>query len=155
MKMLFAVLVIVSLLVVQSALALTVYLRPPKMIISLNTSDTVERSLEIKNLNNVTIKIDAEITGNLTEVLQIEDSSFNLEPNETRTLGFKTKADAPGVYRGEVQVTYSANVGLPVTVPAEITVIATKKLTQNYDTTILIVIPIILVAGLIYKKKRR
>ncbi|MDI6826211.1 MAG: hypothetical protein QMD36_03395 [Candidatus Aenigmarchaeota archaeon] len=156
MKMLFAVFIVVSLLMIQSTLALTAYLRPPKMTIRLNTSDTIERSLEIKNFNNITIGIGTRIVGNLSEVVRIEESSFYLEPNETRTLDFKTKANDPGVYVGEIQVTYSANSGLPVTLPAEIIVVATEKSTQNYNNIfILIVTLIVVVAAIIFMKRGR
>jgi hypothetical protein len=155
---LFATLILVafSLILLNSATALIIYLRPPKMIIRLNTSETVERSLTVENRNNISMEINSTINGNISEVITIKNPSFEILPNETKTIDFVTKANKPGFYSGEIIVTYTSNALRPVLVPSEITVIASGKPTQNIDfVTILIIILIIIVITPLFVKYKR
>jgi hypothetical protein len=150
--------VFISFLVLfSSANALIVYLRPPKMIIRLNTSESVERELTIENRNNVSMQINATIQGNISEVITIKNPSFEILGNETKTIDFVAKAKNPGVYSGEIIVTYNTDVLRPVTIPSEITVIATKNPSPEFNifpalTAILIFLFILVVA---YKVRKR
>jgi preprotein translocase subunit YajC len=125
------------------------------MIIRLNTSDTVERSLTIENRNNISMGINATVSGNITEVVEITNPTFEIPANETKTIDFITKADNPGVYSGQILVTFTANMTRPVDIPSDITIIATGKPVQNFDiTTVLIIILVIIVVVVLFLKKR-
>jgi hypothetical protein len=116
------ILAIVILITIKTASAFIVYLRPPKMIIHLNTSDTVERSLTIENRNNISMTISATINGNISDVITIKNPSFEILPDETKTIDFVTNAKNPGNYIGQIIVTYDAGENKPINVPADINV---------------------------------
>jgi hypothetical protein len=154
------ILVIFSLILFNSASAILGYLRPAIMKIRLNTTDTVERSLTIKNVNNVTIVVNSSISGNISEIITIKNPSFELLPNETKTMDFVTKTDKPGVYSGQIILTYNNE---PIQLTSDITVIAigTPKTTgspkKGMDTNTVLIIAtviIVIIAILFFKNKR-
>ncbi|MCX6822308.1 MAG: hypothetical protein NTW30_06045 [Candidatus Aenigmarchaeota archaeon] len=138
-----SILVLFSLLLFQTGNALLIYLRPPMMTVRLNTSQVVQSSLYIANLNNITLKIDANVTGNITEVINIENPSFSIEPKTNTTLNFTTKSKIPGTYTGEITVNYITNITSPIALPAKITVYVSGK------QPIKIEYPLQLIAGII------
>ena len=151
------ILVIFSLILFNSVSAFIVYLRPPKMIIRMNTSDTVERELTIENRNNVTIEINTTMNGNLTEVITFKNPMFEILPNETKTIDFMTKSDKPGVYSGQIIVTYMTGFVKPVTVPSDLTVVVTKSPNKELDTTTVLIVVLIIgvvIVTLFFKNKR-
>ncbi len=145
----FLILIIFSLFLFNSANAVIVYLRPPKMIIRLNTSDIVERSLVVENRNNISMSIDSTVDGNISEMITITNPSFEIQPNETKTIDFTTDVKTPGVYYGQIIVTYTTDIFDPVTIPSEITVVATGNPSPNIDTTIIPILMIILILAII------
>ena len=152
---LFTIMIILtfSLLLLNSANAFIVYLRPPKMIIRLNTSESVERSLTIENRNNITIGINATISGNISEVITFKNPAFDILPNETKTIDFISKANEPGVYSGQIIVSYTGDISKPVTVPSEITIIAVgnPKQDNNIVTILIIVLIVVVIIVLLFK----
>ena len=148
--------VIFSLILLNSTSAILGYLRPPKMIIRLNTSETVERSFVIQNVNNISIVVNASISGNISEVITIKNPSFELIPNETKTMDFTTKTDKSGVYSGQIVVTYNNE---PIQIASDITIFATGKPSNTPETpdmtpTIIIALIIIVVIVIFFKSKR-
>jgi len=147
-------LVIFSLILFNSASAILGYLRPAIMKIRLNTTDTVERSLTIKNVNNISIVVNSSISGNISEVITIKNPTFEILPNETKTMDFITKTDKPGVYSGQIIVTYNNE---PIQLASDITVTAVEAPKKEMDTnTVLIiaVVIIVIIAILFFKNKR-
>jgi len=155
---LFATLILITflLLLLQPINAIKYYLRPQLMIIRVNTSDTAERSLVIYNNNTIKMGINATISGNISEVITIKNPTFELLENETRNIDFVTKANNPGVYSGQITVTYTTDVATPVDIPSDITVIATGTPARKIDfVTILIIVLIIVVIILLLVKYKR
>jgi len=156
----FLILTSVSLFLFNASNALIVYLRPPKMIIRFNTSDTVERSLVVENRNNISMNINATMNGNITDVITIKNPAFEIFPNETKNIDFVTSTKNPGVYSGLILVTYTTEETEPITLQADITVVATEKPKKNMEIPILpisitILILIIVVSIFLLKRGRR
>ncbi len=145
----FLILVTISLFLFNASNALIVYLRPPKMIIRLNTSDTVENSLIIENRNNITIGIGATMNGDLSEIITIKNPNFDILPDETKTIDFVTKVKDPGTYSGQILVAYTTGEIEPVVVPAEITVMATKNPNPGMDIPTIPILLVILILAII------
>jgi hypothetical protein len=89
--------------------------------------------------------INATMNGNLSEVVTIKNPIFELTENETKNIDFVTKADTPGVYSGQIIVTYTTNSSNPVEIPSDITVIAYKNPNSHTDSTLLIALIIIII----------
>ena len=149
------VLIVFSLILFNSVNALIIYLRPPKMVIRLNTSDTVERSLIVENHNNISLEINATVTGNISQVITIKNPYFKMEPNDSKTIDFVTKVSDPGAYIGQIIVTYTSGVIKSVQVPSDITVMAYGDSSQNiYIFILAIILAILLIVSLIVNNKR-
>jgi hypothetical protein len=129
------------------------------MIIRLNTSDIAERSLVIYNNNTIKMGINATMNGNLSDVVTIKNPIFELTENETKNIDFVTNANTPGVYSGQIIVTYTTNSSRSVEIPSDITVIAYKNPNSHTDPTVLIaiiiIILIIVVSVFILKRGKR
>jgi predicted RND superfamily exporter protein len=108
--------------------------------------------------------INATISGNISEVITIKNPTFELLENETRNIDFVTKANNPGVYKGQITVTYTTNVTNSVDIPSDITVFVTGTPVKNnngnsvpkidFVTVLIIVLVIIVIALLLVKYKR-
>ena len=150
------VLITFSLLLAGQTNAIKYYLRPQLMIIRVNTSETAERSLVIYNNNTIKMGINATISGNISEVITIKNQIFELSENETRNIDFVTKADNPGVYSGQITVTYTTNVTNPVDISSDITVVAKGNPIPKIDfVTISIIVLVIVVIVLLFAKHKR
>jgi hypothetical protein len=147
---LFAFFIIFSLSFLQLSNAFIIYLRPPKMIIRLNASDTAERSLVVMNRNNFSMDIGTMVKGNITSLINIKNPSFSLEPNETRNIDFAVQSFTPGVYSGEIWVNYTAGKERPAMAPSEITVIVYRNPNSNPNTDILPIIGVVAVFLVIF-----
>jgi hypothetical protein len=154
---LFAFFIIFSLSLLQLSNAFIIYLRPPKMIIRVNASDTANGFLVVMNRNNFSMDIGTMVKGNITSLINIKNPSFSLEPNETRNIDFTVQSFTPGVYSGEIWVNYTAGKERPAMAPSEITVIVyrSQNSTQNTDfVSFIILVVIIFVAIFIFLGKK-
>jgi len=150
------VLITFSLLLAGQANAIKYYLRPQLMIIRVNTSETAERSLVIYNNNTIKMGINATISGNISEVITIKNPAFELSENETRNIDFVTKSDNPGVYSGQITVTYTTNVTSSVDISSDITVVAKGNSIPKIDfVTISIVVLVIIAITLLLVRHKR
>lgn len=142
----FLILVIFSLFLFNSASSILGYLRPAIMKIRLNTTDIVERSLTIKNVNNISIFVNASINGNISEVITIKNPTFEVLTNETKTMDFIVKTDKPGVYSGQIIVTYNNE---PIQLTSDITVIASENPNPGSDIPVMPILVVIIISAII------
>ena len=130
------ILILSCFFLIQSASALRVYLRPPKMVVRVNvTSDeptTIERFLEVYNNNTETVNVSFQPRGDIAEITNVEQN-ITLEPNETRKVDFVVEITEPGTYNGKITVTYSLGQMPAVGLDAEIIIFATGP--ENPVTT--------------------
>jgi len=155
----FLILLSISLLLFDASFAYKIYLRPPIMRIYLNTSDSVENSLFVNNLNNVSMDINATVLGDISDIITITNPGFEIPSNENKTIDFVTNAKNPGTYTGQIVVTYLINeTPLPYQLSSDITVIATENPNPNTEIPIipvLIIIIILVIIGLIVWRRGR
>ena len=122
------ILILSCFFLIQSASALRVYLRPPKMVVRVNvTSDeptTIERFLEVYNNNTETVNVSFQPRGDIAEITNIEQS-ITLEPNETRQVDFAVEITEPGTYNGKITVIYSLGEMFSAGIEAEIIIFVT------------------------------
>jgi hypothetical protein len=128
------------------------------MIIRVNTSIPVERSLVIENRNNISMSINASITGNISDVITIKNPAFEILPNVTKNIDFVTNAINSGSYSGQILVTYTASGNKTITLSSDITITATKNPNSNsipIMPILIVVIVLIIIVSVFFLKRGR
>ena len=123
----FILFILATIFIIQASLALIIYLRPPKMIIRVNVTPDqpaiIERFLEVKNDNNVTVDVEFRPDGDIKDITTVENR-ITLEPNEIRNVDFTVEVKEPGTYNGKINVIYYAANSTGVALQAEILIFA-------------------------------
>jgi hypothetical protein len=148
---------LLALLLLSSAYALEVYVRPPRMIARINLTETNEWKgfIEVKNNNNFTVNVTFKPTGNITDKISIINQ-IQLNPGEIRQENFTLKVEKPGTYQGGVIVSYSGNDEVPVALQADIIIIASGEKPKQFPYVYLLLVALIALIGLIaYKRVKR
>ncbi len=106
--LLFLLLLFSFILSISSVMAVTGKIGNARMILNLEEGDSLDRSIQVINDNNVSINISLVAEGVLKESLEVEDSEFILGPNEEKKAKFTVNADLePGQYEGKIRVTFN------------------------------------------------
>jgi len=150
----------VSLLLVSEADSLLVYLRPPRMTIRMNVTpgkySTSQAFLEVKNHNNYTVNVEFIPQGDFVDSVAFdEESKFDLEPEEGRNVSFVVKLNQPGIYNETMLVTYLLEGENPVSLQADITIVANEVDGNNilkYSIIGFIVLVIIVIILFVFLK---
>jgi len=150
----------VSLLLVSEADSFRVYLRPPRMVIRMNVTpgkySTSYGFFEVKNYNNYTVNVEFIPQGTLIDSITFdEESKFDLEPQEGRNVTFGVRLNQPGIYNETMLVGYSLEGENPVSLQADIKIIANEVDGNNifeYSIIGFIVLIIIIVLLFVFLK---
>lgn len=67
----------------------------------------IDKSILVKNVNDVAIDIRLEIDEGSTDFLELVDEEFTLQPGEEKKAGFKVKVKDSGKYEGKINVFFS------------------------------------------------
>lgn len=91
-----------------------------------NVQETViiERSILVRNTNDVIVNITLEPENSISGLLEIKDSNFLLNPGENKSAEFLVKVEKPGFYQGNINVFFTPENGTGVAIPSKLTVIA-------------------------------
>lgn len=84
---------------------------------------TIEKTILVKNINNVSVEITLSLDANGKEFLELIDDNFILQPNENKTARFLVYINDTINYEGNILVEFSANGESSVILPATIKVI--------------------------------
>jgi hypothetical protein len=97
------------------------------MIIRVNVTPdqpaTIERYLEVKNENNVTVDVEFRPEGDITNITKMEKRT-TLVPNETRNVNFIIEIKEPRTYDGKITTIYYAPNTTGIALQAEILIFA-------------------------------
>jgi hypothetical protein len=95
---------------IDSALSLTASMGNARMILYPNMEEgkpyLIERTILVKNVNDIPLKITLEPMGALENQTEIIDTNFVLQPNETRNARFSITILGPGKYETNVGVSF-------------------------------------------------
>jgi len=116
---------------------------------------TLEKNFEVKNLYNYTIEISLRPTENLTDIIEISEANFTLQPNESKIIDYTVSVKESGVYSGGIIIAANALGRFSnIAYQNEITLVVTKHNVMPEIflgiTVLAIAVPIIYLA---YKKK--
>src|SRR3989344_7836489 len=79
---------------------------------------TIEKSILVKNVNNVSVNITMEASEEIKDIIEVIDKQFTLAPGENKDAQFLIKLRKAGDYAGKITVQFTAaegekaNVGL-------------------------------------------
>jgi len=92
------------------------------------TNTVIEKTVLVKNVNDVPINITLELDENATKFIEIIDKSFILEPGEELKAKFEVKVKKEGKYEGRINVFFRPTEGKEsgVVLSSNIVVIASK-----------------------------
>ena len=91
------------------------------MILRVETGDTIERYVLVKNVNDVAIDAEIDASGDLVDDIEIIDEGFRLEPQTERKAYFKIKVKEEGTTENKINIKFlpvggGSGVGLSSTV---------------------------------------
>jgi hypothetical protein len=92
-----------------------------RMIINAKTGDVIERTILVKNVNNISVAIEMFSSGDLASDLKIQNANFTLGPGEERKVNISIKVTKEGSTETSVNVRFTgvgekSGVGLSSTI---------------------------------------
>lgn len=96
---------------VSSIYAITASIGNARMVLRTNVGDTIERSVLVKNVNNVTVKISSFASGDLASDMILKDANFTLEANQEKNIDFKVKIAKNGTTETKINIAFSPTDG--------------------------------------------
>jgi hypothetical protein len=78
-----------------------------RMVLNLESGDSIEKSILVINDNDVSLRIDINATGSLEENTKIIDNSFILKPGEEKKAIFNLKAGDVGKYESRINIKFT------------------------------------------------
>jgi|WetSurMetagenome_2_1015567.scaffolds.fasta_scaffold527429_1 hypothetical protein len=104
-------LVVLSLISYASAQAVTGSIGNSRMVLKLDQGESVRKSILVKNVNDFNVVINATVSGDLSNSIELEESSFTLAPNSDQNIFFTIKATKPGTTETKVNIRFSPEEG--------------------------------------------
>jgi hypothetical protein len=109
----------------------------------------------VGNFYNFSIDVTLQSTGNITELINIPESSFTLQPNETKNIEYTLTISKPGIYTGGILINVKGGIGTTtITYQSDLAVIANKSKTQP-ELYVIITVVVILFLIIVYLKSKR
>ena len=99
------------------------------------TFTTIEKTILIRNINNVSANISLKTDADGEKFLEIVDKEFVLQPNEEKKAKFVVKVKEEGNYQGKINVFFSPSEekGAGVVLTSTITIIAKEDQSENIN----------------------
>jgi len=98
---------LISLILISNALAITASIGNARMILRAQTGDILEKSILVKNVNNVSVNIVLTASGDLEDNTIIKDKNFTLQPNEDKNAFFTIKVTKAGTTETRINVQFT------------------------------------------------
>lgn len=106
-KILVVAILLLSLILITNVLAITASIGNARMILRAETGDTLEKSILVKNINNVSVNIVLTASGDLQDSITIKDKNFTLQPNEEKNAYFTIKVTKTGTTESKINVQFT------------------------------------------------
>lgn len=118
----FAFLLAISL--AYCASALTASIGNSRMVLRLDVNEEIEKSILVKNVNDVPVTISVFASGDLEKNVKLEDKNFTLNAGEERNVFFKIKAAKAGTTETNINIQFMPEEGNSVGLSATVIIIA-------------------------------
>jgi len=106
-KIVFVISFLVALILIINVLAITPSIGNARMILKATTGDILEKSILVKNTNDVAVNIILTASGDLQNSIIIKDSNFTLQPNEEKNAEFTIKVTKTGTTETKINVQFT------------------------------------------------
>jgi hypothetical protein len=106
-----AVFLILTLILISNVFAITASIGNARMILRAQTGDILEKSILVKNVNNVSVDILLTASGDLQDSITLKDKSFTLQPNEEKNAFFTIKVTKIGTTESRINVQFTPTGG--------------------------------------------
>ncbi len=100
-------LMIVFLIMINFASAITGSIGNARMILRVTEGDTIEKYILVKNVNDVDVNIEISASGDLEENIKILDDNFTLEAGNERKAYFTIKVKEKGTTETSINIKFS------------------------------------------------
>ncbi len=107
--------------------AITASIGNSRMILRVGLGETIEKSILVKNVNDVLVTINASTSGDLKDNLKIKNPNFDLEPGEQKEIYFSLKADKAGKTESRIDIGFKPEKGNGVGLSSTIIVFADQQ----------------------------
>lgn len=98
---------LMTFMLIGNVLAITASIGNARMILTAETGDTIEKSILVKNVNDVAVKIELFATGDLAEDITIKDDNFTLQPGEEEKAYFTIDVKKSGKTESKINVQFT------------------------------------------------
>ena len=99
------------LVVVSSVYAISGRIGNGKMFLKAEVSDdepaSIEKYILVRNVNDISVKIQLVSDGNIKDFISIPESEFVLAPGQDKKANFVINVEQPGLYEGRINVYFS------------------------------------------------
>lgn len=116
--------VLVSISLISYASAITGSIGNARMVLRVETGDTVEKYILVKNINDVPIDVKVTAAGDLADDIEILDDEFTLEPNSERKAYFRVKIKKEGTTESNINIQFTPEEGNGVGLSSTVIIIA-------------------------------
>jgi hypothetical protein len=114
-------------LLLANALAITGLIGNAKMILQVQTGEEIEKSILVRNVNNVSVDINISVSGELADSINIKDKQFKLNAGEEKKAYFTVKANKPGTTESQINVAFTPEDGSGVGLSSTVIVVASGE----------------------------
>jgi len=121
--------IVISIILCVCASAITGSIGNARMILHVNTGDTIERTVRVNNVNDVPIRIEIFASGDLASSTKILDNNFTLNAGESKDARFEMKVKGDGTFTTSINVKFIPDTGNGVGLSA--TIIAVSNGNNN------------------------
>lgn len=106
-KIVLVVSLLMGLILISNVLAITASIGNARMILRAETGDVLEKSILVKNVNDVAVNILLTASGDLEKDIVIKDKNFILQPNEEKKAFFTVKVTKAGTTESKINVQFT------------------------------------------------
>ena len=122
---------IVLSLMLANVLAITGSIGNARMVLQAATGEEIEKSILVKNVNDVPLDINISASGDLASYVEIKDKEFTLKAGEEKKAYFTIKALKPGTTETQINVAFTPEEGKGVGLSSTVIVVAKGEEVQD------------------------
>jgi hypothetical protein len=161
-KIVFTTIFFASLLLFNSIVLADIVVKPAKLGIVRLTIQPLfptisQGTFDVGNTYNFSLNVTLQPSQNISSIVTLSESSFTLQPNETRTVSYTIKPTQAGVYQGSVLSKFDAGRN-STSVAYQIDIIIAVRQSDSYIlvlVAIAAVVVIVAVSLFVMKKSRK
>lgn len=106
-KLIHVVFLIILLFSISPVFAITGSIGNARMVLRVETGETIERSILVKNTNTEAIDIEVFPSGDLEENVKIFDDKFTLQAGQEKKAYFEIKSNKKGTFETSINVRFT------------------------------------------------